>query len=140
MAEFATDIKSYYPEHEVTLINSRPRFMPLYHEDMHKHIQQAMDDLGITVYHSERLEDMDALERLRDEAVQAESKEKTQGKTDGKKGRRMIRLRLKSGREVESDLQVSEGDDPVTRFSNSFPLDLVYRPTPQPRAHLQSGT
>lgn len=90
----------------MTLINSRPRFMPLYHEDMHKHIQQAMDDLGITVYHNERLEDMDALERLRDEAVQAESKEHTKGKADGKKGRKMIRLRLKSGREVESDLQV----------------------------------
>ncbi|KAI5450449.1 hypothetical protein NCC49_003071 [Naganishia albida] len=104
--QFATDIKSYYPEHEVTLINSRPRFMPLYHEDMHKHIQQAMDDLGITVYHNERLEDMDALERLRDEAVQAESKEHTKGKADGKKGRKMIRLRLKSGREVESDLQI----------------------------------
>jgi hypothetical protein len=82
--------------------------MPLYHEDMHKHIQQAMDDLGITVYHNERLEDMDALERLRDEAVQAESKEHTRGKSE-KKGRKMIRLRLKSGREVESDLQVSAG-------------------------------
>lgn len=102
-AEFATDIKSYYPSHDVTLINSRSRFMSIYHEDMHKHIQQAMDDLGITVYHNERLEDMDALERLRDEAVQAESK-KAEGA--GKKGRKMIRLRLKSGREVESDLQV----------------------------------
>jgi hypothetical protein len=77
--------------------------MSIYHEDMHKHIQEAMDELGITVYHNERLEDMDALERLRDEAVQAESKDAS---GVGKKGRKMIRLRLKSGREVESDLQV----------------------------------
>jgi hypothetical protein len=77
--------------------------MSIYHEDMHKYIQQAMDELGITVYHNERLEDMDALERLRDEAVQTESKDSP---GHGKKGRKMIRLRLKSGREVESDLQV----------------------------------
>lgn len=132
LTEFATDIKSYYPSHEVTLINSRPRFMSIYHEDMHKYIQEAMDDLGITVYHNERLEDMDALERLRDEAVQAESKDAS-GRV--KKGRKMIRLRLKSGREVESDLQVGSEVTQVP-FADAC-VDPLYRATPQPRAHFQ---
>ncbi|KAJ9092012.1 hypothetical protein QFC21_006992 [Naganishia friedmannii] len=104
--QFATDIKSYYPDHAVTLINSRACFMPLYHEDMHKYIQAAMDELGITVYHNERLEDMDALERLRDEAVRTESADARRGGNKARKGRKMIRVRLRSGREVESDLQI----------------------------------
>jgi hypothetical protein len=95
--------------------------MPLYHEDMHKHIQAAMDELGITVYHNERLEDMDALERLRDEAVRTETEDARKGGNKPRKGRKMIRVRLRSDREVESDLQVS-----LTCCHVAFPPVLIF--------------
>lgn len=99
MAEFASDIKAYFPTHHVILINSRSRFLSIYEPGMHDHIQADLEALGVEVRHDERVEDLANLERQRDEAARQEGRE-------GKVGRKMVMTRLKSGSVIESDLQV----------------------------------
>jgi hypothetical protein len=103
LVEFASDIKAYFPTHHVILINSRSRFLSIYEPEMHDHIQADLEALGVEVMHNERVEDLDDLERQRDDAARQEGRE-------GKVGRRMVKTRLKSGAVIESDLQVRSND------------------------------
>lgn len=106
--QFATDIKAYHPEIQVTLVNSRPRFMPLYDEKVHRLIQEELDALGVITIHGDRVADMAQLERERDEAS-LEFDERSDW-SDGSKGdvgrMPIVRTRLTSGKIVESDLQI----------------------------------
>ncbi|KAJ5588013.1 uncharacterized protein N7459_003778 [Penicillium hispanicum] len=45
--QMATDLKEYYPDKEVTVVQSRPRVMPTFHPQFHELIQRRFDELGI---------------------------------------------------------------------------------------------
>ncbi|KAF7715232.1 Uncharacterized protein PECH_008725 [Penicillium ucsense] len=45
--QMATDLKEYYPDKEVTVIQSRDRVMPGFHPRLHEIIQARFDELGI---------------------------------------------------------------------------------------------
>ncbi|GIC84267.1 NAD(P)/FAD-dependent oxidoreductase [Aspergillus udagawae] len=45
--QMATDLKEYYPDKEVTLVQSRARVMPLFHEQLHELIEKRFDELGV---------------------------------------------------------------------------------------------
>ncbi|RHZ53003.1 NAD(P)/FAD-dependent oxidoreductase [Aspergillus thermomutatus] len=45
--QMATDLKEYYPDKEVTLVQSRARVMPLFHEKLHELIKKRFDELGV---------------------------------------------------------------------------------------------
>lgn len=106
--QFATDIKAYHPETQVTLVNSRPRFMPLYSEDVHRMIQEELDALGVVTIHGDRVADMAQLERERDEAsLEFDERSDWSDGSKGDMGRMpIVRTRLTSGKVVESDLQI----------------------------------
>lgn len=54
-AEFATDIKDFCPEKEVTLLHSRERLMPIYNQGLHDEIIKRCGELGIKVVLGERV-------------------------------------------------------------------------------------
>ncbi|KAL4869199.1 hypothetical protein BDV12DRAFT_208738 [Aspergillus spectabilis] len=45
--QMATDLKEYYPDKEVTVVQSRPYLMPQYHPKLHELIKRRFDELGI---------------------------------------------------------------------------------------------
>ncbi|KAL1876729.1 hypothetical protein Plec18167_005137 [Paecilomyces lecythidis] len=45
--QMATDLKEYYPNKEVTVVQSRPRVMPQFHEKFHGIVQERFDELGV---------------------------------------------------------------------------------------------
>ncbi|KAF7158933.1 hypothetical protein CNMCM5623_004112 [Aspergillus felis] len=45
--QMATDLKEYYPDKKVTLVQSRARVMPLFHEQLHEVIKKRFDELGV---------------------------------------------------------------------------------------------
>ncbi|KAL4907362.1 hypothetical protein BDW74DRAFT_123630 [Aspergillus multicolor] len=45
--QMATDLKEFYPEKEVTVVQSRPHLMPQYHAKLHELIKARFDELGI---------------------------------------------------------------------------------------------
>ncbi|KXG51742.1 Pyridine nucleotide-disulfide oxidoreductase, class-II [Penicillium griseofulvum] len=53
--QMATDLKEYYPEKEVTVVQSRPRVMPSFHSGLHDLIKQRFDELGIRLITSSRV-------------------------------------------------------------------------------------
>ncbi|KAI5116412.1 hypothetical protein M0805_000585 [Coniferiporia weirii] len=85
--QFATDIKSRYPEKHVTLLHSRHRLLPRFDYDMHTEIMKSMEDLRIDLVLGERLD----LASTRAENTKI-----------NERGQRVVRT-LK-GREVAADL------------------------------------
>lgn len=55
IAEFATDIKDLYNDKEVTLLHSRTRLLPIYHQSMHDAIVARCEDMGIKTVLGERV-------------------------------------------------------------------------------------
>ncbi|KAL4916041.1 hypothetical protein BDW62DRAFT_187081 [Aspergillus aurantiobrunneus] len=45
--QMATDLKEYYPDKEITVVQSRPRLMPQYHSKLHELIKERFDALGV---------------------------------------------------------------------------------------------
>lgn len=45
--QMAIDLKEYYPNKEVTLVQSQARIMPLFHEKLHELIKKRFDELGV---------------------------------------------------------------------------------------------
>ncbi|KAH2607064.1 hypothetical protein KXW34_006566 [Aspergillus fumigatus] len=45
--QMATDLREYYPDKDVTLVQSRARVMPLFHEQLHELIKKRFDELGV---------------------------------------------------------------------------------------------
>ncbi|KAL2815861.1 hypothetical protein BDW59DRAFT_153591 [Aspergillus cavernicola] len=45
--QMATDLKEYYPDKEITVVQSRPHLMPQYHPKLHELIKGRFDELGI---------------------------------------------------------------------------------------------
>ncbi|KAJ5162512.1 hypothetical protein N7492_007904 [Penicillium capsulatum] len=45
--QMATDLKEYFPEKEVTVIQSRDRVMPNFHPQLHDLIKRRFDELGV---------------------------------------------------------------------------------------------
>ncbi|THH06413.1 hypothetical protein EW145_g4104 [Phellinidium pouzarii] len=85
--QFATDIKSLYPEKHVTLLHSRHRLLPRFDYDMHSEIMKSMEDFRIDLVLGERLD----LKSTLPENVKL-----------NERGQRIVRT-LK-GREVAADL------------------------------------
>jgi NADH dehydrogenase FAD-containing subunit len=53
--QMATDLKEYYPEKEVTVVQSRPRVMPNFHPGLHGLIKSRFDELGIRLITDSRV-------------------------------------------------------------------------------------
>ncbi|PWN27600.1 FAD/NAD(P)-binding domain-containing protein [Jaminaea rosea] len=53
--EYATDIKSVYPEKDVTLIHSRQRLLPNFDERIHEVAKARLEELGVKLVLGERL-------------------------------------------------------------------------------------
>ncbi|CAO1613769.1 unnamed protein product [Parajaminaea phylloscopi] len=53
--EFATDIKSVYPDKDVTLIHSRQRLLPNFDERVHDYAKARLEELGVNLVLGERL-------------------------------------------------------------------------------------
>lgn len=53
--QMATDLKEYYPDKEITLVQSRPRLMPGFHMKLHDLIQERFSELGIKLITGTRL-------------------------------------------------------------------------------------
>lgn len=45
--QMATDLKEYYPGKEITVVQSRPKLMPQFHENLHEIVKARFDELGI---------------------------------------------------------------------------------------------
>ncbi|KAE8389618.1 hypothetical protein BDV23DRAFT_172948 [Aspergillus alliaceus] len=45
--QMATDLKEYYPDKEITVVQSRPQLMPGFHEGLHNLVKERFDELGI---------------------------------------------------------------------------------------------
>jgi NADH dehydrogenase FAD-containing subunit len=53
--QMATDMKEYYPDKDVTLVQSRPRLMPNFHPGLHELIQRRFNELGIKLITGSRV-------------------------------------------------------------------------------------
>lgn len=53
--QMATDLKEYYPDKEVTVVQSRPRVMPNFHPRLNEIIQKRFDELGIRLITGSRV-------------------------------------------------------------------------------------
>ncbi|KGO67484.1 FAD-dependent pyridine nucleotide-disulfide oxidoreductase [Penicillium italicum] len=53
--QMATDLKEYYPEKEVTVVQSRPQVMPSFHSALHGLIKRRFDELGIRLITGSRV-------------------------------------------------------------------------------------
>lgn len=47
--QMATDLKEYYPEKDITVVQSRPQLMPSFHTGLHDLIKERFDELGINL-------------------------------------------------------------------------------------------
>ncbi|GES58776.1 amid-like NADH oxidoreductase [Aspergillus terreus] len=45
--QMATDLKEYYPDKDITVVQSRPQLMPGFHSNLHDLIKARFDELGI---------------------------------------------------------------------------------------------
>jgi NADH dehydrogenase FAD-containing subunit len=52
--EIATDIKSYYPEKQVTIVHSRPQLLPHFGPRLHDYISEKIANMGIRLELGER--------------------------------------------------------------------------------------
>ncbi|KAI2791863.1 hypothetical protein POX_c04743 [Penicillium oxalicum] len=53
--QMATDLKEYFPDKEVTVVQSRARVMPSFHPRLHEIIQERFDQLGIRLITESRV-------------------------------------------------------------------------------------
>lgn len=53
--QMAADLKEYYPEKEVTVVQSRPQVMPSFHSALHDLIKRRFDELGIRLITGSRV-------------------------------------------------------------------------------------
>jgi NADH dehydrogenase FAD-containing subunit len=53
--QMAADVKEYYPEKEVTVVQSRPRVMPNFHPQLHDLVKRRFDELGIKLITGSRV-------------------------------------------------------------------------------------
>lgn len=53
--EYATDIKSVYPDKDITLIHSRQRLLPNFDERIHTIVKARLEELGVKLVLGERL-------------------------------------------------------------------------------------
>lgn len=45
--QMATDLKEFYPDKEITVVQSRPKLMPQFHEKLHEIVKGRFDELGV---------------------------------------------------------------------------------------------
>lgn len=53
--QMATDLKEYYPDKKVTVVQSRAHVMPQYHEKFHELVKKRFDDLGVDLITGSRV-------------------------------------------------------------------------------------
>lgn len=45
--QMATDLKEYFPGKEITVVQSRQKLMPQFHERLHEIVKDRFDELGV---------------------------------------------------------------------------------------------
>ena len=53
--QMATDLKEYYPDKEVKVVQSRPRLMPAFHPQLHGLVKRRFDELGVKLITGSRV-------------------------------------------------------------------------------------
>lgn len=53
--QMATDLREYYPDKKVTVVQSRAQVMPQYHKKFHEIVKKRFDDLGIDLITGSRV-------------------------------------------------------------------------------------
>lgn len=53
--QMATDLKEYYPEKDITVVQSRPRVMPNFHPQLHEIVKRRFDEMGIRLITGSRV-------------------------------------------------------------------------------------
>ncbi|CAI7614974.1 unnamed protein product [Penicillium pancosmium] len=53
--QMSTDLKEYFPEKDVTVIQSRPRVMPNFHPKLHELVKRRFDELGVRLVTGSRV-------------------------------------------------------------------------------------
>lgn len=53
--QMATDLKEYYPDKKITVVQSRAQVMPQYHGKFHELVKKRFDDLGIDLITGSRV-------------------------------------------------------------------------------------
>ncbi|KAM5347333.1 hypothetical protein ACJ41O_010338 [Fusarium nematophilum] len=98
--QMATDLKEVYPEKKITLVHSREKLMPLYHEKMNAIIRERFQELGVELIAGTR-------------AVVPPGGFPSDG--------RNFELELKDGRKVQADLIIpATGQIPNNQFLESL--------------------
>ncbi|RMJ17322.1 hypothetical protein CDV36_003024 [Fusarium kuroshium] len=94
--QMASDLKQVYPEKNVTLVHSRDRLMPLYHEKMDATIRARFEELGVNLVTGSR-------------AVVPSGGFPTEGEN--------LEVELKDGRKIPADLIIpATGQIPNNQF------------------------
>ncbi|OJJ43197.1 hypothetical protein ASPZODRAFT_103576 [Penicilliopsis zonata CBS 506.65] len=53
--QMATDLAEYYPDKEITVVQSRPHLMPQFHKQFHEFVSKRFQDLGVKLVTGARL-------------------------------------------------------------------------------------
>jgi pyruvate/2-oxoglutarate dehydrogenase complex dihydrolipoamide dehydrogenase (E3) component len=61
--EMASDIKSFYPEKDITLVHSRDQLLLHFGPRLHEHVVEAFNKLGIEIIFQERPETLPGIDR-----------------------------------------------------------------------------
>jgi len=108
--QFASDIKDVYPEKHVTLLHSRSRLLPRFDPLMHSEIAQGLEDLGVELLLSTRLD----LASLSEHGKITED------------GKRLRTVRTTAGRSLTADLVLlCTGQTPNTTPLKEFAPEAV---------------
>jgi len=108
--QFASDIKDVYPEKHVTLLHSRARLLPRFDPLMHNEIARGLEDLGVELLLSTRLD----LASLSEHSKQS---------ADGHHTRT---VRTTTGRSISADLVLlCTGQTPNTAILRDFAPETI---------------
>lgn len=108
--QFASDIKELYPEKQVTLLHSRSRLLPRFDPLMHSEVARGLEDLGVDLLLSTRLD----LASLSEPCTQS-----AQGKPTRS-------VRTTTGRTLSADLVLlCTGQTPNTTLLRDFAPETI---------------
>ncbi|KAH7108098.1 FAD/NAD(P)-binding domain-containing protein [Auriculariales sp. MPI-PUGE-AT-0066] len=122
--QYATDIAELYnnpayasirpagPSKNITIVHSRPRFLPIYKTAMHDAILKRMDDLGVNV--------------VLDDRVEVPSEDILRKMEANSRRRYTHTVRTRKGKEIEADLVlVCTGQKPNSQLLRKFAPDSL---------------
>lgn len=108
--QFASDIKELYPEKQVTLLHSRSRLLPRFDPLMHSEVARGLEDLGVDLLLSTRLD----LASLSEPCTQSAQSKPTRS------------VRTTTGRTLSADLVLlCTGQTPNTTLLRDFAPETI---------------